>query len=355
MDHRLSEQQLIHKFLQNLEELPDVRANFHLERSGSQGAHIDLKVAGKPLRLLIEAKKIAYPRDVQQAIWQLRRASREQNFDKRTILVLIAEYISPGAKQLLEAEQVGYYDRGGSLYLPAPGAYFYIDKPPAKVFERSVRSLFPAGVLKFSTHFLSIITVGLEFTNWHSLLWCHRLPHLKCSQNWSAWIGWHPGDRDLENSANCASRPALLNAWAKNVKDSPSPTMARYYVPDSKVDGLLGSIGEKFGKSNTEYAVSYEAAAQRYAPFLSSISQVHVRMLKTPESQAAISELGGRAVTEGSNLAIIDAGSQGELLFRNRLDNIWLASPVQVYLDLLHGEGRSAEMAEHLRKERIGF
>ena len=29
--------------------------------------------------------------------------------------------------------------------------------------------------------------------------------------------------------------------------------------------------------------------------------------------------------------------------------------PGQVYLDLLRGEGRSKEMAEHLRKERIGF
>ena len=55
------------------------------------------------------------------------------------------------------------------------------------------------------------------------------------------------------------------------------------------------------------------------------------------------------------NLAIIEAKSPGDLLFRERVGGIWLASPVQVYLDLLRGEGRSKEMAEHLRKERIGF
>ncbi len=82
---------------------------------------------------------------------------------------------------------------------------------------------------------------------------------------------------------------------------------------------------------------------------------MRVRLLETPESQAALSELGARPVTEGANLAIIDAKSEGELLFRNQINNIWLASPIQVYLDLQRGEGRSLEMSEHLRKERIGF
>jgi len=42
-------------------------------------------------------------------------------------------------------------------------------------------------------------------------------------------------------------------------------------------------------------------------------------------------------------------------LFRERISDAWLASPVQVYLDLLRGEGRAKEMAEHLRKERLGL
>ncbi len=97
---------------------------------------------------------------------------------------------------------------------------------------------------------------------------------------------------------------ALLDGWAKQVKTSPPPIMARYYVPGLKPDGLMSRIAEEFSKHNTEYEVSYEAAAQLYAPFLSSISQVRLRLIKTPEFQAAISELGARAVTEGSNLEL---------------------------------------------------
>ena len=51
----------------------------------------------------------------------------------------------------------------------------------------------------------------------------------------------------------------------------------------------------------------------------------------------------------------LDAKSHGEFLFRERVGDAWLASPIQVYLDLLRGEGRGKEMAGHLRHERIGF
>ena len=129
----------------------------------------------------------------------------------------------------------------------------------------------------------------------------------------------------------------------------------RYYVSAVKADALLDRVGEVFDAHDAQYAISHEAAAQRYAPFLSSVSQVRTRLLINSNADTAIGDLGARVVNEGANLAIIEAESPGELLFRERVGSIWLASPVQVYLDLLRGEGRAKEMAEHLRKERIGF
>jgi hypothetical protein len=78
-------------------------------------------------------------------------------------------------------------------------------------------------------------------------------------------------------------------------------------------------------------------------------------MLAGPNADAALADIGARTVSEGSNLAIIETTSARELLSRENPGGIWLASPVQVYLDLLRGEGRAKEMADHLRKERIGF
>jgi hypothetical protein len=68
-----------------------------------------------------------------------------------------------------------------------------------------------------------------------------------------------------------------------------------------------------------------------------------------------IARLDARVVSEGANLDIIETKSRGEFLFKELKGSLWLASPVQVYLDLLRGDGRSRDMAEHLRKEVLGI
>jgi hypothetical protein len=355
IDYLEAGQKLIDEFLEHLKKLPEVRARLGTKKPISADAQIELKVAGKAVTLLVEAKKVGYPRDVQQAIWQLRRAKEGYASNKEIVLVLIAKYLSPGAKAQLQAEHIGYFESGGSLYLPVPGAYCYIERPSAKPFERTVRSLFSgrrAQVLHallidhqrwFGVHELAELAMVSPATASEVLSELER-------QDWANFKGKGPRkERQLSQPT------ALLDAWSKEVKNSPSPSMARYYVPGVKADGLMSRIAEVFRKKHIEYAVSYESAAQRYAPFLSNISQVRVKMLESSESQSAIADLGARPVVEGSNFAIIKTESLGELLFRNNIDDIWLASPVQVYLDLMHGEGRSMDMAKHLRKERIGF
>ena len=95
--------------------------------------------------MLIQMKKAVYPRDVRQALWQIRELARtwlERAEGQQPVFFLVAQSISPGAKDLLRNEQVGYYDSGGSLFLPAGNIYVYVDKPPPKSLSRSIRSVF---------------------------------------------------------------------------------------------------------------------------------------------------------------------------------------------------------------------
>ena len=362
LESSLTERQLIAQFLAALQELPEVDAELNQrEHTGSTGdrrhdAQIDLYVGGKSFILLIEAKKAVFPRDVRQVIWQLREAShgRPKGQGGEPLSLLVAESISPGAKELLRDERVGYYDSGGSLYLPAPGAYLYIDKPPPKTLAKSVRSLF-SGRRAQVLH--ALLAQHQDWFGVTELAQRAMVSPATASQvltelerfDWLESRGQGPSkERHLREPA------ALLDAWVKQLASIRPPSLRRYYVPAMKADTLLG-VGEVFDAHDAQYAISHEAAAQRYAPFLSSVSQVRTRLLIGSNADAAIGDLGARVVNEGANLAIIEAKSPGELLFRERVGGIWLASPVQVYLDLLRGEGRGKEMAEHLRKERIGF
>lgn len=360
LDSLLAERQLIAHFMDALREIPEVEAEFdHREAAGKHpdreyDVQVVLRIAGKSLVLLLEAKKSVFPRDVRQAIWQLRAANHGRSAEQPLPLI-VAESISPGAKELLKSERVGYYDSGGSLYLPVPGAYLYIDKPPPKALAKSMRTLF-AGRRAQVLHALLVqhqIWFGVTALAQQAMVSPATASQVLTELERFDWLearGQGPGkERHLREPA------ALLDAWAKQLATIQPPALHRYYVPGTKADALAARIGQVFDAHDIQYAISHEAAAQRYAPFLSNVSQVRVRVLIGANTDAAIGDLDARVVNEGANLGVIEAKSPGELLFRERVGGQWLASPVQIYLDLLRGEGRSKEMAEYFRKERIGF
>jgi hypothetical protein len=359
----LTEQQLIGRFVEALRELPEVEADLdHREPVSKQtdrghDAQVHLHVGGKSFVLLVECKKSVFPRDVRQVLWQFREAGhgRPAGRGEEPLSLLVAESISPGAKELLRGERVGYYDSGGSLYLPAPGAYLYIDKPPPKTLAKSVRALF-SGRRAQVLHALLV-----QHQDWFGVTELAQQAMVSpatASQvltelerfDWLVARGQGPSkERHLREPG------ALLDAWAKQLVTIRPPTLRRYYVPNTKPDALAARIVQAFDAHEVQYALSHEDAAQRHTPFLSSVSQVRARVLIGANTDAAIGDLDARSVTEGANLATIEAKLPGELLFREKVGGLWLASPIQIYLDLLRGEGRSKEMAEHFRKERIGF
>ena len=138
LDAEIMEGPLLDQFLEALRGLPEAHAELGppLRSGGSErgyDARVDLWVGGEAATLLIEVKKALYPRDVRQALWQFQEFARrwpQSSEGRQTVSFLVAQSISPGAKDLLKNERVGYYDSGGSLFLPAEHIYVYVEKPP---------------------------------------------------------------------------------------------------------------------------------------------------------------------------------------------------------------------------------
>lgn len=354
----ITERQLLDGLLETLLELPETQVKLRgvNERPDGSGwkhdAQVDLWMGGTTTTLLVEVKKTLYPRDVRQALWRFRDfASRIPH----SVFFLVAESISPGAKDLLREWRVGYYDSGGSLFLITDNIYAYVDKPPPKSMSKSIRSLFSgrrAQVLQ------AVLMWQGEWIRVKDLAEEARVSSATASQvlmelerfDWVVSRGQGPSkERQLRKPSD------LLDTWVTRLLEMQPLAMRRYFVPLVRAEGLVEKLGKACAENEVEYAITHEAAGQLYAPFLSTISQVRCRMLAEPSTDEVLNALGARSVTQGWNLGVIEVKSSGELLFRNLVNGTWLANPVQVYLDLIRSEGRAKELAMHLRKERIGF
>ena len=147
----------------------------------------------------------------------------------------------------------------------------------------------------------------------------------------------------------------LLDAWAKQLAVVRPPALRRFFVPSVHSEELVRKFAALCTAHKAEYAITHEAASQRYAPVPATVSQVRCRLMVGAAADGVLGAIDARGVDHGANLAVIDVQSSGDLLFRDQIDGALLASPVQVYLDLVRSEGRAKEIAKHLRQARIGF
>ncbi|MCA0249365.1 MAG: hypothetical protein LCH93_22375 [Proteobacteria bacterium] len=342
-----------------LQDLPHVRAalvrsEHPLNGIAKSDAKIDVAIAGKPVTLLVELKQTVYPRDIRQILWRLRQARDVFANDREPTAVplVAAESVSTGARDLLRIENVGFFDMGGSLFVPAPGAYLYVDRPAPAAQKKNIRSLFTnkrsqvlhallvhrrawIGAIELSTK--AEVSPG---TASETLTALERM-------EWVSSRGQGPNkERQLSNPS------ALLDEWRSHVLASRrSLARRRFYVSGNDSTTLAHRLADLCADARVEYVLTQDIAAQLYAPFLSSVSRVACRMMPGATADEIMDQLKARPVSEGANLDVIETTSRSEFLFKEEKAQLSLASPVQTYLDLLRSEGRSRDMAEHLRHE----
>lgn len=323
---------------------------------GRVDAVINAEVAGRPLQLIVKAKREAFPRDVRETIWQLRNYLAHLPQEAREVVpFFVARAISHGARDILREERVGYYDMGGTLYIPAKHIFIHIDRPPPRKSCRIFDSVFQGQkarvvqeVFNRRTEWLGVKQIA-ENTEVSPATVSATLTEME-RREWVDVEGAGPSKlRRLR-----ASRP-LLDTWTAFIADQKPPKLVRYYVPDVDTGLLSHRLDEACQRADVAYAVTAEAAAQAYAPYLSNILQLRCRISPGPRQQKVLETMRARPVSEGWNLGIIETRARGDVTVGERLGGVCLAAPLQVYLDLLLGTGRSKEMAAHLRAEKLDY
>jgi hypothetical protein len=317
-------------------------------------AVLHAQIDDRPVRLSIELKRSLFPRDAREAVWRMRDIASRELQNLPAISVLVAETISPGARDLLRQERIGYFDESGSLFLVADGIFILIDKPRSKRQGRSLNNLF-AGKRAQALHAIWIL--GRDWFGVHQVAERALVSPATASETlialerneWVAARGSGPSkERRLINPTG------LLDAWSAYQAGAKSRPIRHFYVRSTPPSALQRRLDTVCAAHGVLYEITGLMAGQIHAPHLSSVSQLTCRLSNDGLAGKVLEALDAKPVREGWNLGVIEARSRDELMFHERIDDLWVADPLQTYLDLLQAGGRAKELAQHLRAEKLG-
>jgi AraC-like DNA-binding protein len=314
---------------------------------------LKVEVKGRPALILIEAKASGYPRDVREAAWQLRELSRAGD-PTPTVHMLIAPAISPRSREFLRNEGFGYWDQGGSLHIELPWAFFFIDRPQPKTGQRRITDIYRGRTAQV----LHAMLLEPE-RSWHvqelseraevSPYTVHQVFTLLEKQLWVEKQGKGPNTiRTLRDPS------ALLDDWA-NAHSLEEYRFQRFHKWAQSQADLKREVIGALNRLNIDYAFTLASGAELVAPFATGIERLTLLVQDAAQIEQAAKEMGLTRVESGENVTLLDTRYRSPLMFRQRIDGAFVASDVQLYLDLWAWPMRGKEQAKHLRAERLPY
>lgn len=271
--------------------------------------------------------------------------------------MLVAPSLSEASRVLLREQGFGFWDASNSLYLELPNALYSIEHPP---LPQPKEHREPRHVFKGSTaqvvHTLLLdpsrewkVTKLAEEAGVSAFTSQKTLDYLE-KQLWVSRTGRGP------HTVRHVKKPgAILDAWANDYENENQSLRFHQFAPNIEAqEQQLVSLMSNIEDEN--WAITLEHAAEAYAPLLTKLPSVMT--VTVPEEVAydlrqAAQDNGYREVPSGENLRILTTNEKSPFLGRQKFEDVWMVSPIQLYLDLHSWPRRGKEQAEHLRKERI--
>lgn len=343
---------LLHALFNVLAGLPGIQATDTVASASDSGPLVRIQGSGQDVRLQVKILARGYPRDLRDTAETMHRQQESQGPEVRSIIG--APSLSPGSRRMLQDRGIDYWDSGGSLCLHLPWGLYLVDRPAPPVREGRGREVFRGAGSR-------ILRVLLRDPDHH---W-KRTDLARVTEVSKATVSrvlsllernlWGEGETGARGAPFRLHRPGdLLDAWAAG-HSLRNYRLLRFHAPASSAVRLEASAREFLEASGAEYALTLEAGAARRAAF--STGNRHVAALVPPgidwENLAGTTDF--RPVERGENLLLLEAPDPAPLMDREEIEGFWVASPLQLYLDLYAWPRRGREQADHLRGVCLGY
>ncbi|HUU61721.1 MAG TPA: hypothetical protein VMX37_04995, partial [Acidimicrobiia bacterium] len=150
-----------------------------------------------------------------------------------------------------------------------------------------------------------------------------------------------------------ANPTALLDLWAEETVDRPTPTLA--YLLAQTPQQLIRELGGKLDGATIDHALTGAAAGSLMAPFVTAVPVVEVWVAAGTAPEEVYVAVGADSVVHGQNVVFLQGKDDTPLVFREQLDGLWVVNRFRLYADLRRDPRRGREQADYLRQEVIGF
>ena len=302
-----------------------------------------VRIAKQRQRLALEVKNNGQPRVARAAAYRLARVLESE---RGIYGVFAAPYISPQTAEICVKEKIGYLDLAGNCRLTFGPVYIEKAGNPNPFAEkRDLRSLYSPKAARVLRVLLTDPKKPwrVQALAEEAEVSLGQVSNVKSLLEDREWLKGSDAGL-LLNEPN-----SLLSEWSENYnfrKNAPRNYYTLKSIAEMEADLAKACEGE-----GIKYALTGFSAAARYAPSV-RYQRVMAYVLRDVDTIAQALSL--KEVTSGANVTLFSPFDEGVLYGTRQIDGICIASPVQVYLDLLEVKGRGAEAAQTILDEVIG-
>jgi len=331
--------------------VPD--ASFQADETPQAGLDFSgtLSVRGHQIRVVGEIKAVGEPWAIRSAIHRLSE-HRAQN--PEYLPLLLSDFIGPQARALCKRYHIAYIDLAANCHLE--WGEVYIDKAregaPSRMPKRA-KSLFSdkaslviRSVLDDPGRPLRVRELSRELGL--SPAWVSHVLRRLVSAGYAARVG----------DGTAVSRPLdLLHDWAESYSFARRNDLRSFFCEAPTPEQVIDRIASVPAPAVGRYALTLHAGASLVAPF-SKYHEVHIYVESSGSRQETehvwIEALGLQPVETGGNVYLTwPYYKEGAFYGSRNIDGVWVASDIQLYLDLYNYPIRGREQAEYLMRDRL--
>jgi hypothetical protein len=319
-------------------------------RIGKQAAGLLLKfrLGGQGQVFVVEVVSLGQPRHIRAAVTRFEEIKRDV---AGAYPVAAAPYIGPQSARILKDHGVGYIDLSGNCHLAFDNVLIEKEgKRNVRPSTRPLRSLFAPRATRVVRVLLEepgrawrleelAKAAGVSLGHSHNVV--KRLDDVR-------WL-----ERDGSQRIALTKPADLLDAWGDSYTYRAND-VASYAAPERVSRRLMAEVARAVSAEGRRYAFTLMSGLSLVVAASQRLSAIHcyVEGDPTPLARALGLRPAGEADSAVHLVSPYDPGVFHGVLEKGGLR---VAGLPQLYVDLLHYERRGRELAEHLRREAMGY